>query len=82
MQERARGPLSARQVWWDWDLIKLRNINARAYPLRDFRIICRVCMPFQAALADKILLDLLKGLRSYGGFKLMVSGFCQIFSVP
>jgi len=31
-------------------------------------------------LAVKISLDLLKGLRSYGGFKLMVSGFCQIFS--
>jgi len=54
----------------------------RVYPLRDFHIICRVCTPFQDALAVKILLDLLKGLRSYGGFKSMVSSFCQIFSGP
>ena len=51
-----------------------------AYPLHDFHKICRVCTPFQDVLAVKISLDLLKGLRSYGGFKLMVSGFCQIFS--
>jgi len=53
-----------------------------AYPLRDFHIICRVCTPFQDALAVKLSLDLLKGLRSYEGFKLMVSGFCQMFSGP
>ena len=41
----------------------------------DFHKICRVCRPFQDALAVKISLDLLKGLQSYGGFKLMVSGF-------
>jgi len=39
---------------------------AGAYPLRDFHKICRVCIPFQDALAVKILLDLLKGLWSYG----------------
>ena len=39
-------------------------------PLRDFHKICWVCTPFHDALADKILLDLFKGLRSYGGFKL------------
>ena len=55
---------------------------AGAYPLRDFHKICRVCIPFQDALAVKISLDLPKGLRSYGGFKLMVSGLCQIFSTP
>ena len=55
---------------------------AGAYPLHDFHNICRVCTPFQDALAVKIVLDLLKGLQSYGGFKLMVSGFCQIFSTP
>jgi len=43
---------------------------ARAYPLRDFQKICRVCTPFQDALAAKILLDLLKGLWGYEGFKL------------
>ena len=58
--------------------------TAGAHPLRDFHIglICKVCTPFKDALAVKISLDLLKGLRSYGGFKLMVSGFCQIFSGP
>jgi len=55
---------------------------AGAYPLRDFHKICRVCTPFQDALAVKISLDLLKGLWSYGGFKLMVSGYRQIFSAP
>ena len=43
---------------------------AGAYPLRDFHKICRVCTPFQDALAVKIWLDLLKGLWSYKGFKL------------
>ena len=36
-----------------------------AYPLRDFHKICRVCTPFQDALAVKIWLDLREGLRSY-----------------
>jgi len=45
---------------------------ARAYPLHDFHKICRVCTPFQDALGVKIRLDLLKGLCSYGGFKLTV----------
>ena len=35
---------------------------AGAYPLRDFHKICRVCIPFQDALAVKIWLDLLEGL--------------------
>ena len=34
------------------------------------------------ALGIKILLDLLNGLWSYGGLKLVVSGCCQIFSGP
>jgi len=55
---------------------------AGAYPLRDFHKICRVHTPFQDALAVKTWLDLLKGLWSYGGFKLRVSGFPQIFSAP
>jgi len=53
-----------------------------AYPLRDFHKICRLCTPFQDALAVKILLDSLKGLWSYGGFKLMESDYAQIFSAP
>jgi len=47
---------------------------AWAYPLHDFHKICIVCTPFQDALGVKILLDFLKGLRSYGGFKLRGSG--------
>ena len=53
---------------------------AGAYPLRNFHKICKVCTPFQVALALKILLDLLKGLRSYGGFKSTGSGYPQILS--
>ena len=55
---------------------------AGAYPLRDFHKICKVCTAFQDALGVKIWLDLLKGLWSYGGFKLRGSGFPQIFSAP
>jgi len=43
---------------------------AGAYPLRDVHKICRVCTPFQEALAVKTLLYLLKGLWIYGGFNL------------
>ena len=52
---------------------------AGAYPLRDFH---RVSTAFQDALDVRISLDLLKGLWSYGGFKLRGSGFPQIFSAP
>ena len=34
--------------------------------LRDFHKICKVCIPFQDALAGKIWLDLLERLWSYG----------------
>jgi len=51
-----------------------RNVEykrpAVAYALRDFHKICRVCASFQVALGVKILLDLLKWLWSYAGFKL------------
>jgi len=55
---------------------------ARARPLPDFYKFCRVCNTFQGALAAKIQLDLLKGLWTYGGFKLTLSGYFQIFSAP
>jgi len=55
---------------------------AGPYPFRDFHKICRVCTPFQDALGVKISLDLLKGLWSYGGFKLRGSGCPHIFSAP
>ena len=55
--------------------------HAGAYPLRDFQKICRVCTTFQDALGVKILLDLLKGLWSHGGFKLRGSGYPK-FSSP
>ena len=54
----------------------------RAYPLCDFHKICRICTSFQDALGIKIWLDSLKGLWSYGGFKVRWSGFPQIFSAP
>ena len=61
-----------------------RNLEykRRAYPLRDFHKICRVCTLFQDALAVKILLDFLKGLWTYGGFKLTGPDYPQIFSAP
>ena len=52
------------------------------YPLRDFHKVCTIFTPFHDTLAVKISLDLLKGLRSYRGFKLMGSGCPQIFSAP
>jgi len=51
-----------------------RNVEykrtAGACPLHDFHKICTVCTAFEDALGVKILLDLLKALWSYGGFKL------------
>ena len=55
---------------------------AGANPLRDFHKICRVCTSFQDALGVKIWLALVKGLWSYGSFKLTVSGYPQSFSAP
>jgi len=65
-------------------LTEMWNINAPQgrIPCAIFKKNCRVCTPFQGALGVKIWLDLLKGLLSYGGFKLRVSGFTQIFSAP
>ena len=54
---------------------------AGAYPLRYFHKICRLCTPFQDALAVKISLHLLKGLQSYGSFKLR-GPVTPKFSVP
>ena len=53
-----------------------------AYSLRDFHKIRRICTSFQDALDVKISLDLLKGLWSYGGFKLRGPGYPKIFSAP
>jgi len=38
--------------------------SAGAYALRDFHEFCTICNEFQDALAIKIWMDLLKGLRS------------------
>jgi len=51
------------------------------YSLRDFHEICRICTSLQDTLAVKIWMDLLKGLRSYGGFKRRGSGFPK-FTMP
>jgi len=64
--------------WLTWNLAW----SSGPYPLRDFHKICRVCTSFQDALGVKIWFRLLKGLWSYGGFKLRGSGFPQIFSAP
>jgi len=58
------------------------KLPAGAFPFPDFHKICRVCTTSQDALAVKILLDSLKGLWSYGGFKLTGSDYSQIFSAP
>jgi len=58
------------------------NINApQGVSLARFSQICRVCTPFQDALAVKIWLDLLEGLWSYGGFKVGAFGYPK-FSAP
>ena len=54
---------------------------AGAYPLHDFRKICRVCTPFQDELAVKILFDLFKFRsicsRDYGVMGVL-SWWCQV----
>jgi len=57
------------------------NINAPQGHIPSTKI-WRVCTPFQDALAVKMWLDLLEELWSYGGFKLRLSGYPQIFSTP
>jgi len=63
-----------------------RNVEykrpAGAYPLRDFQKNPEFVSHFRMRWVLKLWLDLLKGLWSYGGFKLRVSGFPQIFSAP
>jgi len=72
-------------IWppnWNFLLIYSKCGIQAPYPLRNFHKICWVCTPFQDALAVKISLDLLKGLWSYGVFKLTGSRYPQIFSAP
>jgi len=53
-----------------------------AYPLRYFQKICRICTPFQDALAVEIALDSLKGFGVIGHFELTGSGYPQISAPP
>jgi len=52
------------------------------YPLRDFHEICRICTCFHHSLAVKTWMDLLVGLRSYGGFKLRGTCFPNFLAPP
>jgi len=74
-------PSLGRLFWVD--LIKwVSNVRRPFIRENDFLKICRICTPFQDALAVKVLLGLLEGLWSNGGFNLMVSGYPHIFSAP
>jgi len=53
----------------------MRNINTP-----QGRILARFLQNLQGLY--RVSLDLFKGLWSYGGFKLTVSGYPQIFSAP
>ena len=55
---------------------------AGAYPLRNFHKIYKVYTSFQDAVNVKIWVDLIKGLRTYGGFKLRGRVSPQIFTAP
>ena len=67
--------------WGVLGVINMVRVNiSRAHS--DFHKICRICTSFHVALAIKVLLDLLKGLWSYGGLNLTGCGYPQIFSVP
>jgi len=57
------------------------NTLAGVYRLLDFHKICTVSTLLQDALAVTIWMDLLKGLQSYGGFKLSGMGSPE-FSEP
>ena len=59
------------------------NVNApQGVLLAQFSQNLHSLYSVSGALAVKISLDLLKELWSYGGFKLTVSGYPQIFSAP
>jgi len=55
---------------------------AGAYSLHHFHEICTVCTAFQDALVVKIWMDLVKRLRSYGGFNLRAYSFPPNFQRP
>ena len=57
------------------------NINARrGVSLARFSQNLQSLYPVSVCVSVKMSLDLLKGLWSYGGFKLSGSGYPQIFS--
>jgi len=45
-----------------------QNMEYKAYPLRDFHKICRVCTPFQDALGVKISFYYAQGVMELWGF--------------
>ena len=55
---------------------------AGAYTWRNFHKICTVGTSFQDELGIELSLNFLKGLWSYGGFKLRGSGYPQILCAP
>ena len=75
---KCSAPLASDPKNWNFysELTEMWNINAQTHK------ICRVCTTFQDALGVKIWLDLLKGLWSYGGFKLRGSGYPPNFQRP
>ena len=58
----------------------MHKCPAGAYPLRDFHTICKICSPFQDALAAKFRWICSRGY-GVGGFKLTGSGYPK-FSAP
>jgi len=66
-----------------WSVVSMLFTNLlKFFAFHNICEICRVSTTFQDALAIKIWVDLLKRLRSCGGFKSRGTGFPRIFSAP
>ena len=66
------------QIWPKCEILTPRRGASLARFSQNLQSLYRI----SGALAVKIWLDLLKGLWSYGDFKLRGSGYPQIFSAP
>ena len=72
-KDKGIGPQKLKILLKFYQMLEYKR-PAGAYPLCDFHQICRVYTSFHDALAVKIWMDLLKGLWSYGVFKLRELG--------
>jgi len=82
-QKRPLNRCSSTSSWKKRPLIeKFSNSVPKGFTTTPINVLCWNFVKFGWREIGKVVLDLLKGLWSYGGFKLRGSGCPQIFSAP